>query len=68
MRNGIFVLVRNSVRYSSGESWHNSVQINLTKRVTRGPEYQVYTWSKSLEDSQGEFINVSIKKLYSCTW
>jgi Carboxypeptidase regulatory-like domain/TonB dependent receptor len=40
---------------ATGESWYNSLQINLTKRVTHGLEFQsAYTWSKSLDDSQGE--------------
>ncbi|HWF37123.1 MAG TPA: TonB-dependent receptor, partial [Candidatus Acidoferrales bacterium] len=40
---------------STGESWYNSLQVNLTKRVTHGLEFQsAYTWSKSLDDSQGE--------------
>ena len=40
---------------TTGQSWYHSLQINLRKRVTHGLEFQsAYTWSKSLDDGQGE--------------
>ena len=36
-------------------SWYNALQVNLTKRVGHGLEFNSgYTWSKSLDDTEGQ--------------
>src|SRR5436309_1865 len=38
-----------------GDSWYNSLQMVLKKRLSRGLEFQsAYTWSKSLDTTQGQ--------------
>ncbi|OFW29148.1 MAG: hypothetical protein A3J28_08210 [Acidobacteria bacterium RIFCSPLOWO2_12_FULL_60_22] len=40
---------------TDGDSWYNSLQVNLTKRLSRGLEFQsAYTWSKALDTTQGQ--------------
>jgi hypothetical protein len=40
---------------SLGDSWYNSLQVNVTRRLTKGLEVQgAYTYSKSLDDGQGQ--------------
>jgi hypothetical protein len=40
---------------SMGDSWYNSLQLNVTRRMTRGLSIQgAYTYSKSLDDGQGQ--------------
>jgi hypothetical protein len=40
---------------SLGDSWYNSLQVNVTRRLSKGLEVQgAYTWSKSLDDGQGQ--------------
>jgi TonB dependent receptor len=40
---------------TSGDSWYNSLQVVLNKRLGRGLEFQsAYTWSKSLDTTQGQ--------------
>ena len=37
-----------------GVSWYNSLQLNVTKSLTHGLEFQAaYTWSKLLDDTEG---------------
>ena len=39
---------------TGGESWYNALQVNLTKRVGHGLEFQsAYTYSKLLDDTEG---------------
>jgi Carboxypeptidase regulatory-like domain/TonB dependent receptor len=38
-----------------GDSWYNSLQVQLNKRLSRGLEFQsAYTWSQSLDTTQGQ--------------
>src|SRR5207253_464860 len=40
---------------TSADSWYNSLQTVLKKRLSRGLEFQTsYTWSKSLDTTQGQ--------------
>jgi len=40
---------------SEGASWYNSLQVNLTKRLTKGLQLQgAYTYSKSLDNGQAQ--------------
>src|SRR5437867_3584972 len=40
---------------TSADSWYNSLQMVLKKRLSRGLEFQsAYTWSKSLDTTQGQ--------------
>ncbi|HLB89229.1 MAG TPA: TonB-dependent receptor [Terriglobales bacterium] len=40
---------------TSADSWYNSLQVVLKKRLSRGLEFQsAYTWSKSLDTTQGQ--------------
>ncbi len=40
---------------ASGNSWYNSMQFLLTKRLSRGLQFQsTYTWSKLLDERQGQ--------------
>jgi hypothetical protein len=40
---------------TSADSWYNSLQVVLKKRLSRGLEFQsTYTWSKSLDTTQGQ--------------
>src|SRR5947209_11786600 len=40
---------------TSADSWYNSLQLVLKKRLSRGLEFQsAYTWSKSLDTTQGQ--------------
>ncbi len=40
---------------SLGDSWYNSLQLNVTRRLTKGLEVQAaYTYSKSIDDGQGQ--------------
>ena len=45
------------IRDTTGaDSWYNSLQVVLNKRLSRGLEFQsAYTWSKSLDTTQGQF-------------
>ena len=37
-----------------GDSWYHSLQVNITKKLSRGLQYQVsYTFSKLMDDSEG---------------
>ena len=39
---------------TGGESWYNALEVNLTKRVGHGLEFQsAYTYSKLLDDTEG---------------
>jgi len=39
---------------AGGESWYNSLQVNLRKKVSHGLEFQTaYTYSKLLDDTEG---------------
>jgi outer membrane receptor protein involved in Fe transport len=43
------------LRTAGGDSWYNSLQVNLVKRLSRGLQFQSsYTWSKLLDTTQGE--------------
>ena len=40
---------------ASGNSWYNSLQFLLTKRITKGFQFQsTYTWSRLLDERQGQ--------------
>lgn len=40
---------------TDGDSWYNSLQLHLNKRLSRGLEFQsAYTWSKALDTTQGQ--------------
>ena len=40
---------------TKGDSWYNSLQVVLNKRLSHGLEFQsAYTWSKSLDTTQGQ--------------
>ena len=40
---------------TGGDSWYNSLQVLLNKRLSHGLEFQSsYTWGKSLDDAQGQ--------------
>ncbi len=42
------------LQHSGGESWYNALEVNLTKRVGHGLEFQsAYTYSKLLDDTEG---------------
>ena len=42
-------------RTASGNSWYNSLQVGLQKRITRGLQFQSsYTWSHALDETQGQ--------------
>jgi hypothetical protein len=42
---------------TGGDSWYNSLQVLLNKRLSHGLELQsAYTWGKSLDDTQGQFF------------
>jgi hypothetical protein len=46
---------------ADGNSWYNSLQFGLLKRVTKGLEFQsAYTWSKALDQSQGQLNGESL--------
>ena len=39
----------------AGNSWYNSLQVGLTKRLNKGLQFQSsYTWSKNLDETQGQ--------------
>lgn len=39
-----------------GNSWYNSLQVGLTKRMSKGLQFQgSYTWAKVLDVTQGQF-------------
>src|SRR5665811_1892788 len=41
---------------ASGDSWYNSLQVGLLKRLGHGVQFQSsYTWSHMLDDTQGQF-------------
>ena len=41
---------------AAGDSWYNSLQVQLQRRLSRGLQFQSsYTWSKSLDTTQGQF-------------
>lgn len=41
---------------AGGDSWYNSLQVQLNKRLARGLQFQSsYTWSKALDTTQGQF-------------
>jgi hypothetical protein len=43
------------LRTAGGDSWYNSLQFSLLKRLGRGLQFQSsYTWSKALDTTQGE--------------
>ena len=43
---------------AAGQSWYNSLQIGLTKRMSHGLQFQTsYTWSKLLDNTQGQASN-----------
>ena len=40
---------------SSGDSWYNSLQLLLSRRLARGWQFQgAYTWAKAMDDGQGQ--------------
>ncbi len=40
---------------TNGDSWYNSLQVNVNKRLTHGLEAQLaYTWSKSLDTTEAQ--------------
>jgi hypothetical protein len=40
---------------TAGDSWYNSLQVVLNKRLSHGLQFQsAYTWSKSLDTTQGQ--------------
>ena len=40
---------------AGGASWYNALEVSLTKRLTKGLQFQgSYTWSKLMDDTQGE--------------
>lgn len=40
---------------SGADSWYNSLQFNVQKRLSRGLQFQSsYTWGKALDDTQGQ--------------
>ena len=42
-------------RLAEGDSWYNSLQLTLQKRLSRGFQFQSsYTWAHALDDSQGQ--------------
>ena len=42
---------------SRGDSYYNGLQVSVNKRVSRGLQFQgAYTWSRTLDTSQGEMI------------
>jgi TonB dependent receptor-like, beta-barrel len=46
------------LKTTAGESTYNSLQIGLNKRLSHGLQFQVsYTWSKVLDDTQGQASN-----------
>ena len=43
---------------TAGDSWYNSLQVGLVKQLSKGLQFQsAYTWSKSLDDTQGQLPN-----------
>jgi outer membrane receptor protein involved in Fe transport len=39
-----------------GNSWYNSLQIGITKRLSKGLQFQSsYTWAKVIDETQGQF-------------
>ena len=39
---------------TNGDSWYNSLQVGVTKHLTKGLQFQSsYTWSRLLDDAQG---------------
>jgi len=40
---------------SSGDSWYNSLQLLLNRRLAKGWQFQgAYTWAKAMDDGQGQ--------------
>jgi hypothetical protein len=40
---------------TAGNSWYNSLQVSLNKRITKGLEFQgTYTWSHSIDTTEGQ--------------
>ncbi|OFV95381.1 MAG: hypothetical protein A3H28_02260 [Acidobacteria bacterium RIFCSPLOWO2_02_FULL_61_28] len=40
---------------AGGNSWYNSLQVGLTKRMSKGLQFQSsYTWAKTLDETQGQ--------------
>ena len=40
---------------AAGNSWYNSLQVGITKRLTHGIQFQSsYTWSKLIDETQGQ--------------
>lgn len=47
-----------SFHNSGGDSYYNSLQLGLTKRLSHGLQFQSsYTWSKLIDDAQGQASN-----------
>ncbi len=45
---------------ASGDSFYNSLQIGLAKRMSRGLQFQSsYTWGKVIDDTQGQLVGDS---------
>ena len=43
---------------TDGNSWYNGLQFGLLKRLSKGLQFQSsYTWSKTIDDVQGQFTN-----------
>ena len=46
---------------TAGVSWYNALQINVTKKVGHGLEFQsAYTYSKLLDDTRGFQIQIQV--------
>jgi len=44
------------LKTAGGNSWYNSMQFSLTKRLTQGLQFgSSYTWSKLIDETQGQF-------------
>ena len=52
--------------HTGGESWYHSLQVNLTKKTSHGLEFQsAYTYSKALDDNQGQLSQDSSNTQYN---
>ncbi|MBI2817463.1 MAG: TonB-dependent receptor [Acidobacteria bacterium] len=46
------------LKTAGGDSWYDSLQFGLTKRLSKGLQFQSsYTWSKTMDQTQSQLVN-----------